>query len=146
MITQKIKTLIACAILFLSGFVFGISAQNIEKTDEIEAQRVILDQLSAFIENDGIRAYSHAAPSIKKIFPNPEQFMAMVERGYGAIFRSTTYDFGRNRVENGNIYQELILTGERGITWESVYALSKQDDGSWKIMGVQMRRSENSTL
>lgn len=144
--TQKFKTLLACAVLFLSSLVVGAMAQNIEKSDTIEIQRVISDQLSAFIENDGPRAYSHAAPSVKKLFPDPNYFMAMVERGYGAIYRSTTHDFGRNRVENGNIYQELILTGKRGITWESIYALSKQDDGSWKIMGVQMRRSENSTL
>lgn len=144
--TRQIKTLVACAFLFLSSIVFGASAQGITKSDTTEAQNVILDQLSAFIENDAPRAYSHAAPSIKKIFPDPNNFMAMVERGYGAIYRSTTHDFGRNRVEDGKIYQELILTGERGITWESIYALSKQDDGNWKIMGVQMRRSENSTL
>ncbi|MEW7007987.1 MULTISPECIES: DUF4864 domain-containing protein [unclassified Lentilitoribacter] len=144
--TRQIKTLVACVVLFLSGFVIGATAQNIAKSDTLEVQRVISDQLSAFIKNDGARAYSHAAPSIKKMYPNPTHFMAMVERGYGAIYRSTTYDFGRSKVENGNIYQELILTGERGNTWESIYALSKQDDGSWKIMGVQMRRSENSTL
>lgn len=144
--TRQFKTLVACVILFLSSSVIGVTAQDIAKSDADEVQRVISDQLSAFIEKDGPRAYSHAAPSIRKMYPTSDYFMAMVERGYGPIYRSTTHDFGRNRVENGNIYQELILTGERGITWESVYSLSKQDNGSWKIISVQMRRSKGSIL
>lgn len=144
--TRQIKTLVTCVILFLSSPVIGATAQDIAKSDANEVQRIITDQLSAFIENDAPRAYSHAAPPIKKMYPDPTYFMAMVERGYGPIYRSTTHDFGRNRVENGNIYQELILTGERGITWESIYTLSKQDDGNWKIISVQMRRSKDSML
>lgn len=144
--TRQIKTLVACVVLFLGSLTVGATAQDIAKSDADEVQRIISDQLSAFIENDAQRAYSYAAPSIKKIYPDANSFMAMVERGYGPIYRSTTRDFGRNRAANGNIYQELILTGERGITWESLYSLSKQDDGSWKIMGVQMQRSNGSTL
>ena len=144
---QHLKTLIACTMLFMSGFVLGAIAQNTDDTDIVEVQRVISDQLAAFLENDGERAYSHAAPGIKQRFQNSKNFMAMVERGYGAIYRSTTYDFGRSRLEeDGNFYQELILTGEKGITWKSLYALAKQDDGSWKIIGVQIRRSEDATL
>ncbi|MEP2946712.1 MAG: DUF4864 domain-containing protein, partial [Lentilitoribacter sp.] len=91
-------------------------------------------------------AFSHAAPTIKQRFQTPERFMDMVERGYGPIYRSSTYDFGRNSAQGNQIVQELILTDKKGNTWQSIYVLMKQEDGSLKIMGVQMRRSENSIL
>lgn len=133
------------AVFFTSLIIFVVPA-NAQDKQAIEAQTVISDQLSAFIEGDGQRAFSHAAPTIKQRFQTPERFMDMVERGYGPIYRSSTYDFGRNSAQGNQIVQELILTDKKGNTWQSIYVLMKQQDGSLKIMGVQMRRSENSIL
>lgn len=135
----------AFAVFFTSLITFVVPA-NAQDRQAIEAQTVISDQLSAFIEGDGQRAFSHAAPTIRQRFQTPERFMDMVERGYGPIYRSSTYDFGRNSAQGNQIVQELILTDKKGNTWQSIYVLMKQQDGSLKIMGVQMRRSENSIL
>ena len=121
-------------------------AQNNQSPKSQQAQRVISDQLSAFLNGDGPRAFSHAAPSIKQIFQTPKNFMTMVERGYGPIYRSTTYDFGRSTLQNDQIIQEIILTDQKGNTWQSIYVLEEQSDGSLKIIGVQMRPSANTIL
>ncbi len=128
------------------AFILPAHAQSTADKSALQAQSVISDQLSAFIEGDGVRAFSHAAPTIKQRFQTPERFMNMVEQGYGPIYRSSTYDFGRNSINGNQIVQELILTDQKGNTWQSIYVLRKQADGSLKIMGVQMRRSENSIL
>lgn len=132
--------------VFFTSLITLVLPANAQDKQAIEAQTVISDQLSAFIEGDGQRAFSHAAPTIRQRFQTPERFMDMVERGYGPIYRSSTYDFGRNSAQGNQIVQELILTDKKGNTWQSIYVLMKQQDGSLKIMGVQMRRSENSIL
>ena len=134
--------------VLLSAFSFStISiAQNNQTPKSQQAQSVIADQLSAFLNDDGPRAFSHAAPSIKQIFRTPKNFMTMVERGYGPIYRSTTYDFGRSTLNEDQIIQEIILTDQKGNTWQSIYVLKEQSDGSLKIMGVEMRPSQNTIL
>ena len=132
--------------VFFTSLITLVFPANAQDKQAIEAQTVISDQLSAFIEGDGQRAFSHAALTIRQRFQTPERFMDMVERGYGPIYRSSTYDFGRNSAQGNQIVQELILTDKKGNTWQSIYVLMKQEDGSLKIMGVQMRRSENSIL
>ncbi|MEP2945639.1 MAG: DUF4864 domain-containing protein [Lentilitoribacter sp.] len=139
-------TMITVFFMSFAALIFPASAQGTSDNQAMQAQSVISDQLSAFIAGDGDRAFSHAAPTIKQRFQTPERFMDMVERGYGPIYRSSTYDFGRNSIQGNQVMQELILTDQKGNTWQSIYVLMKQADGSLKIMGVQMRRSENSIL
>ena len=139
-------TMITVFFMSFAALIFPASAQGNLDNQAMQAQSVISDQLSAFIAGDGDRAFSHAAPTIKQRFQTPERFMDMVERGYGPIYRSSTYDFGRNSIQGNQVMQELILTDQKGNTWQSIYVLMKQADGSLKIMGVQMRRSENSIL
>lgn len=142
----RLITIFTVIFASLLAFTLPSKAQNTADKHALEAQSVISDQLSAFIEGDGARAFSHAAPTIKQRFQTPERFMNMVESGYGPIYRSSTYDFGRNSTNGNQIVQELILTDQKGNTWQSIYVLMKQADGSLKIMGVQMRRSANSIL
>ena len=139
-------TMLTVFFMSFSALIFPANAQDTSDNQALQAQSVISDQLSAFIAGDGDRAFSHAAPTIKQRFQTPERFMDMVERGYGPIYRSSTYDFGRNSIQGNQVMQELILTDQKGNTWQSIYVLMKQADGSLKIMGVQMRRSENSIL
>lgn len=141
-----IISLVAFICLSFSSILTIAHAQNTSDDQAIQAQTVISDQLSAFLDGDGKRAFSHAAPTIKQRFQSPEQFMTMVERGYGPIYRSSTYDFGRHTLKGDQIVQELILSDKKGNTWQSIYVLKRQNDGTLKIMGVQMRRSENSIL
>jgi hypothetical protein len=101
-------------------------------------QGVIGDQLEAFKSGDLGRAYSHAAPNIKAIFPSVEVFSAMVRGGYGAIYANKSYFFGRNRQETGEFYQEVIISDENGKQWQAVYSLRRQPDGTWQITGVKL--------
>lgn len=127
--------------------------QAASKADELTAKHVdeihniISDQLTAFINEDATRAYSYAAPLVKLRFPTADLFMNMVEKGYGAIYRSTSHDFGRSLLAKENeFFQELIVTDEQGKTWQSVYVMQKLSKGDWKIKSVHIRPSVGATL
>ena len=106
------------------------------------AQQVIRNQFEAFLADDAARAYSFAAPGIKRIFPSQQSFMAMVESGYMPVRRSRSYAFGKSlEMSATSIVQQVLLVGPDGKDYEAVYTLELQPDGSWLITGVSMRAS-----
>jgi len=137
-----IRALLVAAVLFGIAIVLAVPAFS-QQNDVAPAttgatQTVVRDQLDAFKAGDVDRAYSHAAPNVRAIFPNVERFSAMVKNGYGAIWQSDSFVFGRNTVIGGEIYQEVIINDLQGKQWQAVYTLKQQEDGSWKITGVKM--------
>ncbi|MFK7901840.1 MAG: DUF4864 domain-containing protein [Nitratireductor sp.] len=143
----KTQSNLYIAPLFLSliCYVFLISVANAQKEVEIKdpasnmsIQTVITDQLDAFKRQDNLRAFSHAAPNIKQLFVNADNFILMVKRGYPALYASKLVEYGRTKQVDADFYQEVIVIDPKGNQWKAVYVLSKQDDGSWKIKGVQI--------
>lgn len=124
------------AVLFLA---VAARAQEAVPPQDAEAARVVIEQqLSAFRAGNGEAAYSHAAPSIRRLYPTVERFMTMVETGYGVLTNPEAHVFGRNTSFGGEVHQEVIVTGPDGKQWQAVYSLARQEDGSWKITGVKM--------
>jgi len=113
-------------------------AQEISAMDETASQSVIRDQISAFQAAEHERAFSYADPTIRNIFRTTDNFIGMVKQGYEPLYNPETYAFGRNRLQNGDIYQEVLVTDATGKQWQAVYTLRQQPDGTWKIAGVQM--------
>ncbi|WP_187971424.1 DUF4864 domain-containing protein [Aquibium microcysteis] len=106
------------------------------------AQTVIQNQIEAFLADDAARAYSFAAPNIKRYFPTQQSFMAMVENGYMPVRRPQSHAFGKSEeMSPTRIVQQVLLVGPDGKTYEAVYTLEMQGDGNWLITGVSMRAS-----
>lgn len=126
---------IVITLLILSG------SQSLAQTDGsiTSAQKIISDQISAFLEGDNARAFSHAAPQIKNLFTTPDKFITMVKRGYQPLFLPNSYRFTKNKFKDGNLYQELIVTGEGGKKWRAGYSLKLQGNDEWKIVGVLLQ-------
>ena len=103
------------------------------------AKRIISDQISAFLDGDKARAFSHAAPLIRRTFITPDKFIAMVKRGYLPLFQPNVFRFTQSKLVGNTLYQELIVTGEKGGKWRAVYSLKLQEDGNWKIIGVVLK-------
>ena len=138
---NRLKSAIMATALSLgigaSASVYAV-ADPVSAGDAASVQTVIEDQLLAFKENDGSRAYSHAAPGIKQVFGSVDRFMAMVLSGYRPLVDPGSYTFGRSDGRDQKIAQELIVTDKAGKQWQAIYILEKQPDGSWKINGVKM--------
>jgi hypothetical protein len=105
-------------------------------------QSIIRKQFDAFASDNGARAYSFAAPSIKMQYPNPATFISMVRDGYAAVYRHKRAQFGELSERGERRIQAVRLTDHDGGIWTALYTLEKQPDGSWLISGCTLARGE----
>ena len=124
---------------------FSAHAQSVTAEIQTQTQSVISDQIKAFQSKDYVRAFSHAAPTIRNLFRTEDNFINMVKGGYQPLYDPQTYQFGRNFNLDGTIHQEVIVTDQSGKQWQAVYTLKEQPDGSWKITGVKMNPFKGAT-
>jgi len=126
------------ALLVAIGIIFSSAALA---DDVTAAQSVIRAQEQAFARDDAARAYSHAAPAIREIFPAPDIFMSMVQNGYAPVYRHRSFDFGESRSEGNLIFQRVHIVDADGEAWEALYTLEQQADGSYKITGCSLLKA-----
>lgn len=137
-------------------FAAGIAAAGVAATltvlpaaaqsPEALAHETIAGQIEAFRAQDGERAYSFAAPGVKRYFRSPNAFMAMVERGYKPVYAPRDYTFGRFGERDGNALQEVLITGPKGREWAALYTLEEQEDGSMLITSVRLAPSSAEAI
>jgi len=132
--------LILAVILVLAGLT-SLRAEEATggPTDTAAIQTVISDQIAAFRVGDGERAYGHAAPAIKRLFPSVAIFMRMVEQGYEPVFRPRSFAFIDQQIGGDDAVQYVDLVGPDGAAWIAMYTLKRQPDGSWKITGCRLK-------
>lgn len=106
--------------------------------DVAAAQGVIRAQEQAFVRDDAAAAFSHAAPAIREIFPAPDIFMSMVQKGYAPVYRHKSFEFGDSKSEGNRISQRVHIVDANGEAWEALYTLEQQGDGSYKITGCSL--------
>lgn len=134
--------LIMCLIAVFLSVTFPARADSLSPQDEADFRSVIEDQISAFRADDGPRAYSHAAPMIRQIFPDAERFMGMVRQGYPPVYRPKSYSFGKAGVSaSGRPIQKVTIVGPDGLTYEAIYTMERQPDGTWQINGCALVRA-----
>lgn len=104
-------------------------------------QSIIKKQITAFLSDDATTAYSFASPGIQGKFINKDVFFDMVKRAYQPVYRPGNFAFGRNKVSDSEIMQEVVISGPDGKDWTALYQLTKQPDGSWKINAVRMMQA-----
>lgn len=130
------------AVLALLLCLAASSVPAADAADRAAARATIERQIEAFRRNDSATAYAQAAPAIQNLFPSPETFIAMVEKGYAPVLRPRSYSF--DAVEDAGpdeIAQGVRLQDENGIDWVALYALQKQPDGQWRITGCHLRKA-----
>ncbi|MDP1700057.1 MAG: DUF4864 domain-containing protein [Aestuariivirga sp.] len=134
---MMLRSVLAAVLLaFISVAAF---AQSISETEKTEFQRIISAQITAFRADDGPTAYSFAAPVIRNIFPTPDIFMSMVKRGYSPVYRPQSFNFTEALIDPiGRPAQKMRVVGPDGKTYEALYSMEKQPDGTWRISGCTL--------
>ena len=136
------------ASVVISFLAMGLLAASAQEGPRLPPQllksveAMIGGQISAFRAGNHEEAFGYAAPSIRQIFGSTERFIGMVKNGYGAIYGAQQWSFGRGEVREGDLIQEVMITGPAGKNWVALYTLKKQADGNWRITGVQMKPAE----
>jgi hypothetical protein len=128
-------------LILLAALLIGLTAPARAADDVATAQSVIRSQEQAFSRDDPAAAYSHAAPAIQSIFPDAETFMAMVRNSYAPVYRHKSFEFGEARVADGKIAQRVHILDTDGVSWEALYTLEVQPDGSLKITGCVLLKA-----
>ena len=129
------------AFLLLVAVLIGLASPAPAADDIAAAQGVIRSQEQAFGRDDAAAAYSHAAPAIQQIFPQPDIFMAMVRGSYAPVYRHRSFEFGEAKVADGGIAQRIHIVDDDGVAWEALYTLERQPDGSLKITGCSLLKA-----
>ncbi|MEQ1521485.1 MAG: DUF4864 domain-containing protein [Aestuariivirga sp.] len=126
-------------IVLLAFMSLAVFAQSVSETEKSEFQRIIAAQISAFRADDGPTAYSFAAPVVRNIFPTPEIFMSMVKQGYPQVYRPQAFNFTEALIDPlGRPAQKMRVVGPDGKTYEALYSMEKQPDGTWRISGCTL--------
>lgn len=134
--------LFLCLAALFVLFIAPLRAESLSAEDEAAFRSVISQQIEAFRADDGARAYGFAAPMIKQIFPNPDVFMNMVRKGYQPVYRPQSFSFGAAGFSaSGRPIQKVTVVGPDGITYEAIYTMEQQPDGSWQINGCAIVRA-----
>jgi hypothetical protein len=137
-------------VLKICAIVCGLILSHAAHADEAAStgpQTIIQSQIQAFRAGEDAKAYSYAAPSISSFFPTVESFMAMVKGGYSPVWRPQDFQFGAEKqMGDGLILQEVNIIAEDGSAWTALYSLIKQNDGSWKINGVQLLKADGASI
>ena len=138
---RRLTFLIALLVSLSAGTSSTRAASELSAVDQGAIRGVIESQLKAFQRDDGVGAFSHASPTIRRKFQTAESFMAMVRSGYPAVYRPRNVEFLEAVVEAGSPVQLMRFEGPDGAIMMAVYLMEQQPDGSWRINGVHLFRS-----
>jgi hypothetical protein len=130
-------------LLLAAGIPWGVArAAELGAADAQRVRAVIQAQLDAFAADDAKRAFSYAAPQLRRMFGTPETFMRMVRDSYPVVYRHATVAYLKPELEQGAVTQAVHFTDAAGGLWLALYRLERQSDRSWRISACQLVRTE----
>ncbi|MDN5786703.1 DUF4864 domain-containing protein [Pseudorhodobacter sp.] len=126
---QFFSVLLVSATIALPGYA--------QQASETEIQSTIENQIEAFRAEDYSRAFSFASPMIKGIFGTPDNFGAMVRRGYPMVQNPGSIRMLGLRTIDGKLWQRVLMTDQAGAAHMLDYRMLQTPDG-WQIDAVQI--------
>lgn len=117
-----------------------VAPAQLPTEDVAQIRNIIVGQLDAFKSDDAEKAFSFAAPNIRKIFRTAEIFLHMVRKSYQSVYRPRSFEFRAIQRIDDKIVQPLAVVGPSGVAETALYIMEPQSDGSWKIGACIMAR------
>ena len=111
-----------------------------------DARALIERQFDALARDDAPGAYAEAAPNITAIFPDADAFLAMVRQRYAPVYRHRSVEFGAAAIGADTIEQVVTLVDPDDEVWKALYRLTRQPDGTWRISGCTLIRSDDQAI
>ena len=112
---------------------------GVTAADRTAIRAVIEHQLEAFRRDDAVNAFAFASPEIQAKYGTPENFMTAVRSFYEPVYRPQRMGgFTNLYVMDGQLTQPVLLIGPDGDFVVALYAMQRQRDGDWKILGCSL--------
>ena len=127
--------LVALTVVFSFSFMNTIASERSYDNAEKIVKKVISSQLMAFKEKNVEKAYSFAAPNIKRQFFNAKNFGLMVKNGYPVIWSPKNYQFVKFSSNGTRSIQRVLFRSSTDalVTYDYLLEKFKND---WRIAGV----------
>ena len=136
--TQLLKRafLFAVPVIFVAfQTLIPLHAGALSAKDEKAVQAVVQSQLAAFARDDADKAFSYAAPELRKTIGNASAFMAMVKNSYPVVYRPASVAFLKPDSSGDEVVQRVQMLDANGTSYLAVYSLQRQKDKTWRISG-----------
>jgi|KBSMisStandDraft_5_1062788.scaffolds.fasta_scaffold88971_2 uncharacterized protein DUF4864 len=104
-------------------------------------RHTITRQIDAFQRDDAKTAFSYAAPSVRRQFRTPHEFMSMVRTGYSAVYRPRAFRFLDPFTVSGHVIQALEVVTQDDTVITAYYVMERQSNGTWKIAACTLEAS-----
>ena len=125
----------ALAVVVLALLAVSALATPVSPADEKNVRGVVQAQLAAFAADDADKAFSYAAPNIRKSVASAAHFMAMVRGHYAVVYRPASVAFMKPERDGNEIVQPVQMSDAEGATWVAIYTLERQKNKLWRITG-----------
>lgn len=130
--------LIGMLVCMTSAFAATSAPAELRAADRQEIRNVVERQLDAFRRDDGVTAFSYAAPGVRAQFRTPANFMKMVRDSYPAVYRPRAVKVLAPAVVGGEIIQAVEVVGPDGTVMMALYTMQHQPDKAWRIAGCRL--------
>jgi hypothetical protein len=110
------------------------------------SRAIVERQFDAFRRDDGEAAYALAAPTIKEMFGDADDFMAMVRDHYAPVYRHRSADFGAFKESGDEASLEATLVDNDNVVWTALYSFRRVSSGAWLISGCMLVKAEASAI
>ena len=134
---------LATALLSVAGTASGAELSG---KDVASIRAVVQAQLNALAVDDADRAFSFAAPGIRKMLGNAKNFLDMVRTGYPVVHRPASVNFLKAELQGAEVIQAVQMTDAKGVAWLAVYNLQRQPDKTWRISGCVVLPNEGRAV
>ena len=112
-----------------------VHAEALSAKDEKAVQTVVQNQLAAFAKDDADKAFSYAAPELRKTIGSSAAFMAMVKSSYPVVYRPASVVFLKAEGSGDDVVQKVQMLDASGTSYLALYSLQRQKDKTWRISG-----------
>jgi hypothetical protein len=140
-----IRRLTLIAAMLLAGATLAGADESVAAADAAAIQQVIQGQMNAFKIDDWNAAFAYAAPSIQTKFQSPQTFSQIVTQAYQPVYRPRGVEFRTVKASEFGPTQEVFVVGPDGLSYLAYYTMEKQLDGTWRISGCFLVRTEDES-
>ncbi len=121
----------------LAMLVFSVAALAVPLSarDAQTVRTVIQAQLDAFAADDADKAFSYAAPNVRRSVASAEMFLAIVRGQYAMVYRPSSVAFMQPERDGELVVQPVQMSDAEGVAWLAVYTLQRQKNKQWRITG-----------
>ena len=135
--------MVGAAAVAMTLFIGTASAEDLTAAS---SRAIVERQFDAFARDDGEAAYALADPTIKQMFEDADQFMAMVRDHYAPVYRHRSVEFGAFKEEGDEASLEATLVDDDNVVWTALYSFRRVSNGDWLISGCVLAKAEGSAI